>query len=54
MVSISNIVYCAHHDGIRIVWKMFHEIQGIAQNNDKVHLTRGVEEKNCSNSRQYG
>ena len=41
--TMSNLVYCAHHDGIRTILNMFHEIQRIAQDYDKVHPTRGAE-----------
>ena len=41
---MSNLVYCARHAGIRTVLKMFHEILKIAQDYDKVHPTRAIEE----------
>jgi len=43
---MSNLVYCACHAGIRTVLKMFHEILKIAQDYDKVHPTRAIEEMN--------
>ena len=41
---MSNLVYCAHHAGIITVLKMFREILKIAQDYDKVHPTRAIEE----------
>jgi hypothetical protein len=41
--SMSKIVYCVCHARIRIVLNMFHEIQRISQDYDKVHPTRGIE-----------
>ena len=41
--SMSKLVYCARHAGIGTVLKMFHEIQRIAQNYDKVHPIGGIE-----------
>ena len=40
---MSKLVYCALHAGIRTVLNMFHEIQIIAQDYDKVRPTRGME-----------
>ena len=40
---MSKLVYYARHVGIRTVLKMFHEIQRIAQDYNKVHPTRGIE-----------
>ena len=41
---MSNLVYYARHAGIRTVLKMFREILKIAQDYDKVHPTREIEE----------
>jgi len=41
---MSNLVYCARHARIRTVLKMFREILKIAQDYDKVHPTRAIEE----------
>ena len=41
---MSILVYCAQHVGIRIVLKTFPEILKIAQDYDKVHPTRAIEE----------
>ena len=41
---MSNLVYCARHAGIRTVLKMFCEILKNAQDYDKVHSTRAIEE----------
>ena len=38
-----TLVYCALHARIRNVLNMFHEIQIIAQDYDKVHPARGTE-----------
>jgi hypothetical protein len=43
---MSNLVYCACHARIRTVLKMFREILKIAQDYDKVHPTRAIEETN--------
>ena len=40
--AIPKLLYCAHHARIRIVLKMFREIQIIAQYYYKVHPTRGI------------
>ena len=40
---MSKLVYCAHHAGIRTILKMFHEIQRIEQDYDKVHPAIGIE-----------
>ena len=44
--SISKLVYCSLHAGIRTILNMFHEIQRIAQDYDKVHHTRGTKRTN--------
>ena len=41
---MSNLVYFAHHAGIRTILKMFREILKIGQDYDKVHPTRAIEE----------
>ena len=41
--SMSKLVYYALHIGIRTILKMFHEIQRIAQDYDKVQPARGIE-----------
>ena len=43
---MSNLAYCARHARIRTVLKIFHEILKIAQDYDKVHPTRAIEEMN--------
>ena len=40
--TMSKLVYCACHVGIRTILKMFHEIQRLTQDYDKVHPTRGI------------
>jgi hypothetical protein len=40
------LVYCAFHDGIQIVLKMFHEVQRIAQEFDKKNPTKGLHKSN--------
>ena len=40
--SMSKLVYCSLHVGIKTILKMFGEIQRIAQECDKVHHTRGT------------
>ena len=41
--SMSKLVYCSRHAGIKTILKMFCKIQRIAQDYDKVHPTRGME-----------
>ena len=41
---MSNLVYCSFHAIIRNFLKMFREIPKIAQDYDKVHPTRAIEE----------
>lgn len=41
---MSNLEYCARHVRIRTILKMFREILKIAQDYDKVHPTRAIEE----------
>ena len=43
---MSNLVYCALHARIRTIFKMFREILKIAQDYDKLHPTRVIEETN--------
>ena len=43
---MSKLIYCSLHVEIRTILNIFHEIQRIAQDYDKVHLARGTETTN--------
>ena len=46
---MSNLTYCAHHAGIRTILNMFRENIKIAQDYNKVHSTRAIEDFFFSN-----